>query len=77
MKLISLNGDGNEAYFERGNDGDIHIIMNIPSRNVFWETVRIGVGNHGGQHVPGYVKDALIQVYEAMQKWEEESTDNR
>lgn len=70
--LISLNGDGNQVAFIRGNDGDINISFDIPSKDVFWECVRVGVGNSGGQKVPGYVKDALIQVCEAMDKWENE-----
>lgn len=64
--LISLNGDKNQVAFVRGNDGDINISFEIPSKQVYWESVRIGVGNSGGQKVPGYVKDALIQVCEAM-----------
>ena len=56
----------------RGNDGDIHIVVDIPDKNVYLETIRIGVGNSGGQEVPHYVKEALIKVCEAMDKWEEE-----
>lgn len=69
--LISLNGDKNQVYFCRGNDGDIHICFDIPSKEVMWESVRVGVGNSGGQKVPSYVKEALISVCEAMEKWEE------
>lgn len=71
--LISLNGDKNKVAFVRGNDGDINISFDIPSKQVYWESVRIGVGNSGGQKVPGYVKDALIQVCEAMERWEQET----
>lgn len=70
--LISLIGDKNQVAFIRGNDGDISISFDIPSKNAFWECVRVGVGNSGGQRVPGYVKDALIKVCEAMEKWENE-----
>lgn len=73
--LISLNGDGNQVSFVRGNDGDISICFDIPSKRVLWESVRVGVGNSGGQKVPGYVKDALIKVCEAMERWEEEQPD--
>lgn len=69
--LSSLNGDKNQVSFVRGNDGDICISFDIPSKNIMWECVRVGVGNSGGQRVPGYVKDALITVCEAMKKWEE------
>lgn len=72
QQLISLNGDGNTASFVRGNDGDINISFDIPQKNVMWECVRIGVGNSGGQQVPGYVKDALIKVCEAMERWDNE-----
>ena len=62
-ELISLNGDGNKARFFRGiGDGDIHIGFDIPTKRVFFESVRIGVGNSGGQEVPIYVKKALIEV---------------
>lgn len=70
--LVSLNGDKNQVAFVRGNDGDICISFDIPSKGVMWESVRVGVGNSGGQKVPGYVKEALIQVCEAMQRWEDE-----
>lgn len=69
--LISLDGNKNQVAFVRGNDGDICISFDIPSRGVMWESVRVGVGNSGGQRVPGYVKDALIKVCEAMDKWEQ------
>lgn len=74
--LISLNGDGNQAAFIIGNDGDINISFDIPSKKVYWQSVRVGVGNSGGQKVPGYVKEALIKVANAMLKWEEESDEN-
>ena len=70
--LISLDGNKNQVAFVRGNDGDICISLDIPSRGVMWESVRVGVGNSGGQKVPGYVKDALIKVCEAMDQWEQE-----
>ena len=75
-QLISLNGDGNTAYFVRGNDGDICIGFNCPSKDCYWECVRIGVGNSGGQSVPPYVKDALIKVTEAMTMWEEDTKED-
>ena len=71
-EFVSLNGDGNTVMFLRGNDGDIHITVNIPEKRVFLEDVRVGVGNSGGQEVPIYVKTALIAVCEAMEKWEKE-----
>lgn len=74
--LISLNGDGNQVAFIRGNDGDINISFDIPSKQIMWESVRIGVGNSGGQKVPAYVKDALIKVCEAMEKWEQDEVFN-
>lgn len=70
--LISLDGNGNKVRFIRGNDGDIHISFDCPKRKVFLESVRIGVGNSGGQEVPIYVKKALGYVCEAMEKWEKE-----
>lgn len=73
--LISLNGDQNQVAFVRGNDGDINISFDIPSKLIMWESVRVGVGNSGGQKVPGYVKEALIQVCDAMQRWEDEQPD--
>ena len=74
--LISLNGDKNQVTFLRGNDGDICISFDIPSKGVMWESVRVGVGNSGGQKVPGYVKEALIKVCEAMERWEKDKADN-
>lgn len=71
--LVSLNGDKNQVAFLRGNDGDISISFDLPSRNIYWESVRVGVGNSGGQSVPGYVKEALIKVCEVMEKWEQET----
>ena len=71
-ELISLNGDGNLVRFFRQNDGDIMISFCCPSRNVYLEGVRVGVGNSGGQRVPFYVKEALIAVCSAMEKWEQE-----
>lgn len=73
QKLISLNGDGNTVMFIRGNDGDICISFDCPSRECYWECVRIGVGNSGGQKVPSYVKNALIEVVNAMEKWDEDT----
>lgn len=72
-ELLSINGDGNKVWFLRGvGDGDIHIVFNLPKQKVFMESVRIGVGNSGGQEVPYYVKEALIEVYNAMERWEQE-----
>lgn len=72
-ELISLNGDGNSVRFETGNDGDICITFSIPSRNVFWECVRVGSTHSGGQVVPTYVKKALNDVCIAMDKWNNET----
>ena len=75
-ELISLNGDGNKVWFLRGvGDGDICITFNLPKQKVFMECVRIGVGNSGGQEVPFYVKEALIGVCNAMEKWDKEEPD--
>ncbi len=71
-ELISLDGNGNIARFFRGNDGDIHISFDIPTKRVFLESVRVGVGNSGGQEVPIYVKSALIALCDAMIKWDKE-----
>ena len=71
-ELISLDGNGNKVRFMRGNDGDIHFSFDCPERRVFLESVRVGVGNSGGQEVPFYVKQALIGVYDAMERWEKE-----
>lgn len=71
-ELISLNGDGNLVRFFRQNDGDIMISFCCPSRDVYLEGVRVGVGHSGGQEVPFYVKSALIKVCEAMDKWNNE-----
>lgn len=71
-ELISLDGTNNTARFILGNDGDINISFNIPSKRVFFESVRVGVGNSGGQDVPIYVKTALIAVCNAMEKWDKE-----
>lgn len=75
MKEIeSLNGDGNKVWFIRGNDGDICITFSVPSKKVFLECVRVGVGNSGGPEIPMYVKEALIKVADAMERWESEGT---
>jgi len=71
-ELISLDGNGNKVRFLRGNDGDIHISFDVPKKRVYLESVRIGVGNSGGQEVPIYVKTALNAVCDAMEKWENE-----
>ena len=70
--LMSLNGDRNQCSFVRGNDGDINISFCIPFKNIYFESVRVGVGNSEGQKVPGYVKDALIKVCNAFEKWNNE-----
>ena len=74
--LISLDGNKNQVAFVRGNDGDICISFDIPSKLVLWECVRVGVGNSGGQKVPSYVKDALIKVCKAMERWEQDEDFN-
>ena len=71
-EIISLDGNGNKVRFLRGNDGDIHISFDVPEKKVFLESVRVGVCNSGGQDVPIYVKRALIEVCEAMQRWDNE-----
>lgn len=71
-ELISLDGNGNKVRFFRANDGDIHVSVCIPKKRVFLESIRVGVGNSGGQDVPFYVKSALIGVCDAMEKWEKE-----
>lgn len=71
-ELISLDGNGNKVRFLRGNDGDIHISFDVPKKKVLFESVRVGVGNSGGQDVPTYVKIALIEVCKAMRRWDNE-----
>lgn len=77
-KLISLNGDGNWVGFDRGNDGDMHIIMEITKEHIMQNksvicSVRVGVGNSGGQKdIPLYVKKALTNLVDAFQEWENE-----
>ncbi len=68
-EIISLDGNGNKVRFLRGNDGDIHISFDVPEKKVFLESVRVGVGNSGGQDVPIYVKQALNAVCDAMERW--------
>lgn len=70
--LISLNGDGNKVRFIRGNDGDICITFDIPKKRIFSECVRVGCCHAGGQQVPGYVKQALHSVVDAIIAWEKE-----
>lgn len=70
--IISLDGNGNKVRFLRGNDGDIHISFDAPEKKVFLESVRVGVGNSGGQDVPIYVKQALNAVCDAMERWDNE-----
>lgn len=72
-KLISLNGDGNCVRFDRGNDGDMYIVMATPEEKIATHSVRVGVGNSGGQQgIPHYVKKALSNLVDAFQKWENE-----
>ena len=76
-ELVSLNGDGNKvSFFKNVGDGDIIIAFNLPKKKVFMEAVRIGTGNSGGQEVPIYVKTALIEVCNAMEKWDNEDGEN-
>lgn len=80
-KLVSLNGDGNWCRFDRGNDGDMHIIMGVTEEHYgkkykgIMHSVRVGVGNSGGQEVPFYVKEALSNLVVAFNKWEKEDDD--
>ena len=69
-ELISLDGNGNKFRIIRGNDGDIHLGFDCPQKGVFLESVRVGVGNSGGQDVPMSVKLALINLFEVMENWE-------
>lgn len=55
----------------RGEDGDIVIAFDIPEKNLFNESVRIGIGNSGGQDVPHFIKKGLICLCDLMRKWEE------
>lgn len=71
-ELISLDGNGNLVRFVRGNDGDIHISFCLPDKRIYFESVRVGVGNSGGQDVPIYVKQALNSVCDAMERWDNE-----
>ena len=70
-ELISLDGNGNKFRIIRGNDGDIHLGFDCPEKGVFLESVRVGVGNSGGQEVPAFVKRALIHLFDTMRRWEE------
>ena len=78
-QLVSLNGDGNWARFVRGNDGDLHIIMATSDEwtpekcKGITHSVRVGVGNSGGQEVPSYVKKALSDLVSAFERWENEN----
>ena len=76
--LADLDCNGNWARFLRGNDGDLHIVMATaddmtPDRyKGLMHSVRVGVGNSGGQEVPSYVKKALCDLVSAFEKWENE-----
>ena len=70
-ELISLDGNGNKFRIIRGGDGDIHLGFDCPEKGVFLESVRVGVGNSGGQEVPAFVKRALIHLHDAMERWEQ------
>lgn len=78
-KLLSLNGDGNWVWFTRGNDGDMHIVMAITEEHYgkkyegIMHSVRVGVGNSGGQNVPHYVKEALSNLVNAFEQWERQN----
>lgn len=74
-ELISLDGNGNLVRFIHGNDGDIHISFCLPDKKIYFESVRVGVGNSGGQEVPIYVKQALHAVCEAMERWDHEEVE--
>lgn len=74
--LADLDCNGNWVRFLRGNDGDLHIVMATademtPERyKGIMHSVRVGVGNSGGQEVPHYVKKALCDLVGAFEKWE-------
>lgn len=76
--LADLDCNGNWARFLRGNDGDLHIIMATADEMTpdkykgIMHSVRVGVGNSGGQEVPSYVKKALCELVSAFEKWENE-----
>lgn len=73
--LADLNNNGNWVRFLRGNDGDLHIVMATademtPDRyKGIMHSVRVGIGNSGGQEVPSYVKKALSDLVDAFEKW--------
>lgn len=73
--LADLDCNGNWVRFLRGNDGDLHIVMATademtPDRyKGIMHSVRVGVGNSGGQNVPSYVKQALNNLVTAFEKW--------
>lgn len=73
--LADLDCNGNWARFLRGNDGDLHIIMATSDEwtpekcKGITHSVRVGVGNSGGQDVPLYVKKALSDLVDAFEKW--------
>lgn len=80
-QLISLDGNDNRCWFVRGNDGDMHIVMATSDEFTadkykgIMHSVRIGVGNSGGQHVPNYVKNAISNLIDAYDKWNQTDAD--
>lgn len=78
--LADLDNNGNWVRFLRGNDGDLHIVMATademtPDRyKGIMHSVRVGVGNSGGQEVPVKVKLALSNLVTAFEEWENSKT---
>lgn len=79
-KLISIDNPDNWVRLARGNDGDMYIIMGITEEHYgemykgIMHSVRIGVGNSGGQRdIPPALKQALSVVITEFEKWEQNS----
>lgn len=79
-KLISIDNPDNWVRFVRGNDGDMHIIMGINEEHYgknykgIMHSVRIGVGNSGGQRdIPPELKQALSVLITEFENWEQNS----
>ena len=78
--LADLDCNGNWVRFLRGNDGDLHIVMATADEMTpdnykgIMHSVRVGVGNSGGQKVPSNVKMALSNLVAAFEEWEKSET---